>query len=938
VQIRLLGAVDVVAADGPRPVPGLRRKALLAALALNSGEVVSTGRLMDIVWGTAAPATAASTLQNHVSYLRGLLGDKAAVRAHPPGYVLDLGADATDVQCARRLLSQGTQAADPVHGARQLREALALWRGRPLADLVDLAGRGWLEEQAEYLGSLRLQVKRALAAAGLAAGEHAQVVPDLELMAAEYVLDEQIYAQLMLALYRCGRQADALTAYQRLRRALGEELGISPSNSLRELEVAILRQDPALDPPQAAAVVHRAPALAPIPAQLPSAVPFFTGRMTELAMLGELLSQHRGHGGRQPATVVISAVSGTAGVGKTALAVHWAHRVAGEFPDGQLYVNLLGYEPGGSPADPGEAVRGFLAALGIPATRIPPGLAAQTALYRSLLAGRRILVVLDNARDAEQVRPLLPGSPGCLAIVTSRDRLGGLVAAEGAHPLTIDLLTASQARDLLIRRLGADRVTREAQAVAEIIESCARLPLALSIAAARAAISPGLSLAVIAAELREAAKPLDPFGSGDRATDVRAVFDGSYRALDGAAARLFRLLGLLSGPDFSVCAAASLAAVPKDRAGLLLTALISAHLVAEPRPGRYALHDLLRAYAAEQAGTQECAADRADAVRRVIDHYLHTSHHAALLLHPTIDRTALDPPRPGAIVAEPATPREALGWFMTEQVALGAAVRLAASAGASARSWQLAWGLATFLLRRGLWEDQAVTWNTALDCARRAGDLAGQAHALHGLAIGRLHAGRLHESGPLFLDARRLYETVADPAGQASVCHGLQVLAERQGHSADMLRYAMRALELYTAAGHQAGQAGALNNVGYSYALLGDYQRALDYCQQALAATQRLGERCWEAGTWHSLGYIHHKLGHCRRAIACYEQSLQMCRELADRYNEADTLDHLGNVHAAEGDAGSAHRVWTEALRIFEDIDHPAADPVRAKLVEACIA
>jgi DNA-binding SARP family transcriptional activator len=473
VRVRLLGPVDVMVDGGPRPVRGLRRKAVLATLALHPGEAVSTGRLVDVVWGDAAPSAALNTLQSNVSHLRNVLGSKAVILARPPGYVLDLGDDGTDVQLAERLLRQGTQSADPVQSARDLREALALWRGKPLADVAGLA---WLEEQAGRLDLLCEQIKRALSEARLAAGEHARLVPDLDQMVADHPLDEQIHAQLMLALYRSGRQADALAAYQRLRYTLAEELGIDPSQALRDLETAILRQDSSLDAPAPAVTRRPASPAAPVPAQLPPAVAGFAGRRAELTSLDAIRSLAAQNGPAEGATVVISAIAGTAGVGKTALALHWAHQVRGQFPDGQLYVNLRGFDPGRPAVDPGQALRGFLDAFAVPPERIPPGLDAQAGLYRSLLAGKRVLVVLDNAREAEQVRPLLPGSSGCLALVTSRHHLTGLVATEGAYPLGLDLLTVSEAHDLLAHRLGADRIASEPQAAGEIIERCAAAP------------------------------------------------------------------------------------------------------------------------------------------------------------------------------------------------------------------------------------------------------------------------------------------------------------------------------------------------------------------------------------------------------------------------------------------------------------------------------
>ncbi len=927
-QVRLLGPVDVVVETEPRLVSGLRRKAVLAALALRHGEVVSAGELVEIVWGDAAPPTAVKTLQNHVSYLRTILNSKAAIRAVPPGYVIALGADGTDVQVAERLLRQGQQSPDAAYGVRCLEEALALWRGRPLADL---AGLSWLEAQAERLDLLGLHVRRALFDARLAAGDHGAVVPDLEQMAADHPMDEQIHAQLMLALYRTGQQADALAAYRRLRRTLDEDLGIYPSLELRELELAILRQDPALDAPGPGVTPPQASAVVPIPAQLPSAVPAFSGRRAELASLDALLAadQARTAG---PAAMVVSAVSGTAGVGKTALAVYWAHRVRAQFPDGQLYVNLQGYGPGEAALEPGEAVRGFLAAFGVPVTRIPADLPAQAALYRSVLAGKRVLVVLDNARDVEQVRPLLPGAPGCLAIVTSRDHLTSLVAAESAYPLTLDLLPAADARDLFARRLGMGRVASEPEAVDEIIAGCARLPLALTIAAARAAIRPRFPLAAIATELRDATLALDPFHGGDITTDVRAVFSWSYRAVSPDAARLFRLLGLHPGPDIAVGAAASLAAAPPDRAQRALAELARAHLLAEHSPGRYAFHDLLRSYAAEQAYAHEGGPCRDAAVSRVLDHYLHTAHSAALLIEPHFDPLTLIPPSPGVMLGELATADDAMAWLTAEHAALLAAVHLAADADCGTHAWQLAWTLSTPFLRRGSWNDNARIQRAAFDAARRDGDAAGQAHAVHGLALGYARSGRFRDAYPYLQDALRRFERVDDQVGQARIHNSLTWLSEREQRPADALGHARRALELYRAAGHRPGQAMVLNDIGFCYALLGDYQQAIAFCEQGLDAVREIGERSWEAATWDSLGFIHRQLGSHARSVACYDRAIRLYRELADRFNEADTLDHLGDAQHNAGDAEAARRTWSHALRILDEIDHPDGDQVRVKL------
>jgi DNA-binding SARP family transcriptional activator/Tfp pilus assembly protein PilF len=927
-QVRLLGPVDVLADGRPRPVPGLRRRAVLAVLALSGGEIVSVDRLADAVWGDDPPSTAPNNLQVHVSQLRKILGDKASIVARPSGYVLDLGSAGTDVQVARRLLQQGTQATDPGRGARHLQAALALWRGSPLQDLDGLAGLG---EQAGRLDLLRLQIQRALAGARLAAGEHVQLVPGLELLAAEHPLDEQIRAQLMLALYRSGRQADALAVYHRLRHALDEELGIAPSPMIKDLETAILRHDPALDPP--AAKVTRGAALpgVQVPSQLPPTVPTFVGRAAELASLHAILPGTSADCAA-PSAVVISAVSGTAGVGKSALAVHWAHQVAARFPDGQLYVNMRGFGPSGQAAEPGEALREFLDALGVPVTRIPAELSAQAGLFRSLLASKRILVVLDNARNVEQVRPLLPGSPGCMAIVTSRSHLTGLVVAEGAVPLTLDLLTTAEARELLASRLGPGRVASEPDAVSDIIVGCARLPLALAIVAARAATQPAFPLAAIASELHVATRALDSFSDDDLTTDARAVFSWSYLALSGGAARLFRLLGLHPGPDIAVPAVASLAGLRVGQARALLTELTRAHLLTEHAPGRYTLHDLLRAYAAEQAQATDRHNARSAALRRLFDHYLQTAHAATMLLDPCVDPIVPVQPGAGVVLGEAAIAEDALSWFTAEHSVLVAAVRLAAQAGLAKHAWQLAWSLTTFLLRRGRWHDQSLVQNIGLSAARHAGDLTGQAHALHALGLGYARSGRFGEARPYFRRALQRFEKLGEHISQARIHSSLTWVAERQKRPAEALSHALRALELYRTSGHRAMEPSALNDVGYCHGLLGNYQQAMTYCQQALAANQELGERSGESATWDSLGYIHYQLGDYRQAVTCYERSLDLCRELADQYNEADTLDHIGDAHSRWGNPDAARAAWSHALRIFDDIDHPDSEHIRAKL------
>jgi DNA-binding SARP family transcriptional activator len=945
VQVRLLGPLDVVVGGTVRPVTGLRRKAILAVLSLHAGEVVSTDRLADIGWGGRPPSTPVNTLQSHVSHLRTVLGRKAAILARPPGYVLDAGDEGTDVRLAERLLRRASLAPGPADGSdpsrrtRELREALALWRGRPLADL---AGIPWLEDQAHRLDLLREQIRHALAEARLAAGEHAQLLPDLDQMAADHPLDERIHGQLMLALYRSGRQADALAAYRRLRITLDEQLGIDPGQALRDLETAILRQDASLSlvlpvtvtsrPLGAEAAFVPQPRRAlPAPAELPPSPGGFAGRDAELASLDAMLPGAAGPAGTG---VVIATLAGTAGVGKTALALHWAHRARELFPDGQLYVDLRGFDPNGPAMDPDDALRGFLGALGVPPESIPDNREAKAGLYRSLLNGKRVLVVLDNARDAEQVRPLLPGSSASMALVTSRSQLTGLIAAEGARPVGLCLLTVPEAYELLALRLGECRVAAERQAAEEIIASCARLPLALTIAAARAAERPSFPLAAIAAELRDSAV-LDPFDGVAPGIGVRAAFAGSYRALSTDAARLFRLLALHPGRDISLAAAASLLGAPSAQARKLLAELARAHLLGEHSPGRYACHELLRAYAAEQARTRDDADVRIAALRRVLDHFLHTSYTATGLLEPYLAPFAPTPPLPGVTLGDVSTACRADDWFATEYPTLLTAVTTAADAGLTSTAWQLAWTLTSFQLRQGYWDDHALAQEAGLNAARRAGDPAGEAHALLALGIGYSRAGRDGDAEPMYaLSMRLLAELDGYLASRALVHTGLMQLSAGQGCLTGALRHALQAHDLHRAAGDALLAARSLNDVGYCHALAGNYRQAITHCELSLAQLRASGEPGYEAPVWRSLGFIYHQLGSHRRAIGCYERSLELSRTLCDCFSEGGTLGDLGDVYHSAGDANAARRTWGSALRVFKEIEHPGADLISARLAD----
>jgi tetratricopeptide (TPR) repeat protein/transcriptional regulator with XRE-family HTH domain len=676
------------------------------------------------------------------------------------------------------------------------------------------------------------------------------------------------------------------------------------------------------------AVVGPGSAQLAVPRQLPAAAAYFAGRAGELAALTRMLEEAPG----APGTVVISAIGGTAGVGKTALAMYWAHQVAGRFPDGQLHVNLRGFGPSGIPAAPDAAVRGFLDALGMPPERIPVAPDAQVGLYRSLVAGRRMLIVLDNARDEAQVRPLLPASPASLVLVTSRNQLSGLAAADGARMLNLDVLAHDEAVQLLAVRLGAARAAAEPGAVDEIASLCACLPLALAVAAARAAARPAFPLDALAAELRDAAGRLDALDAGDPAASVRAVFSWSYDQLTADAARMFRLLGLHPGPDISVPATASLAAVGQRRAWRLLSELARTHLLAEHIPGRYAFHDLLRAYAASRARDTDPQPDRAAAVGRVLGHYLHTASRAALALTPATELIALAPPTPGTVAEQITGPRQALAWFEAEHQVLLATVTLADRSGFDAHAWQLPWVMTLFLHNRGHWQEWTDAQRTALAAATRAGDAAGQAISGRLLAEACAELGDYDQALRHYDSSLSLYRQLGNRHGEAKIRQHLGVLADHQGRYADALAHAQQALRLYQAAGDKAGEAGALNNVGWSYGLLGDYQQARVFCRQALALCAETGNRRFQGHAWDSLGYAEHHLGNFGEAAACYQRARSIAREVGDRWAEAEALTHLGDTRQAADDLPQAQEAWQQALAILDDIEHPAADQVRAKL------
>ncbi|MER7418964.1 BTAD domain-containing putative transcriptional regulator [Micromonospora peucetia] len=925
-RFQVLGPIRVQLDRGEVSLAASREQRILAALLLDTNRVVPVSRLVEAIWDEHPPTSSVKVVRNCVSMLRRRLVTAGEIVTESGGYLLrvpdddiDLRVFANRAQQGRRLAAAGKLADAVVH----LREALALWRGPAF---TGVSGR-LIEAAAAQLNDQRRSLQEERLAHELTLGGGVELVDEIADLVAAEPLRERAHGQLMLALYRAGRRTEALRAYHQVRRLLVGELGIEPGQDLTELHRAILEADPRLAPVTAPTAISQpergrpaAPTpTKPVPAQLPASPHAFTGRTTELDQLYGLLEA-----AARADTAVVAVVSGIAGVGKTALAVHFARLVVDRFPDGQLHVDLRGFHPTGPPLDPGEAVRGFLAAFGVPAQQMPEGLAAQSALLRTLLAERRVLLVLDNARDSRHVRPLLPGGPGCLTLITSRSRLTGVVATEGAHPITVDPLPLGDAHRMLIRRLGTARITAEPAAVTTIAARSAGLPLALAIVASRMVSHPHFSLRAIAEELELAHGGLEGFTGMDAETDVRSVFSWSYRALSSPAARLFRLLSMHPGPDLGAVAAASLAGVPPGRVRPLLAELAYAHMVTEHTPGRYAMHDLLRAYAVERTDIEEDSAERLAVAHRMFDHYLGSAHLADLRLHPHRDPIRLPAAVLGVTVAVIGDRAAAQAWFSQEYPVLINLLRRAGGDGHDVHAWQLGWAMTTFLDRRGHWHDQAIVQQLALEAACRVRDRDGQARAHRNISIAHLRRGLHGEAREHLWCAVRLYRGLGDQVGQARTLLNLGTVAEHRGQPRLALRYAEQALRLFRAAGHRSGQANALNNAGWYHIQLGNHELALHHCQRALLLHQEAGDRYWQAHTWDSLGCAHHHLGRYPEATECYRQALSLWREVGERYYESATLTHLGDTHLAEGERSAARGVWREALDIVVELGQDA--------------
>ncbi|WP_434445199.1 BTAD domain-containing putative transcriptional regulator [Lentzea sp. E54] len=857
-EFGLLGAVEVRDDGALVEIGHVRQRSVLVALLVEQGRPVPVDRLLDRVWGERAPLRARETLYGYVSRLRKLL--EVDIERSPAGYRLSVDPSQVDLFRFREFVRD-----------RDFDAALGLWRGQALEGLES----PWFEALRESLHAERVAAELDRNDAALSDGRHAAILPSLRQSAGERPHDERLAAQLMLALHRSGNDAEALRHYETVRRRLADELGVDPSKPLREAHQRIL--------------VGSEEERAEGPRQLPAPQPFFTGRADELAALGS------------SGTVVITAIGGTGGIGKTALALQWAHQHLSDFPDGQLYVNLRGFDPSAAPTPPETVLREFLEALG--EETIPAGLDARAARYRGVVAGRRMLVLLDNARSTEQVVPLLPG-PDATVLVTSRLKLAGLVAAHGARSVSLDVLHPADAREFLVARLGPQRVAAEPEVVADLVTWCGGLPLALSIVAARAAMEPDFPLAAFAEELRE--QPLDALDAGEIGTNLRAVFSWSVAALSEEAARAFGLLGTVGTEDVSLAAVAALLDRPVTRTRMVVRELENAHLVQQHVPGRYRMHDLVGLYAADLS---------ADAGSRLADFYAATARAAALQLEP---HKVLPEHESGhALVFE--TTAAVMAWFDAEHACLMAEQRQALERRAFDVAWMIGRTLNNYHLRRGRTLDDVDAWLPALRAAEALGDSLKQATAHVCLGANYIELGQSSLGHNHFERSLEMFAGIGDHEAHGGAHRAMAWAAEFEGDLEKALEHSLLGLEMFRAAGTEIREAESLNEVGWRYACLGRYAEARTFCEEAMLLNTKLGHAEGSAATLDSLAHIAHHDSRHADAVAHYHEALALYRELDNSAEQATVREHLGDVHAAAGEDVLAREQWDRALELYRE-------------------
>ena len=913
-EFRVLGPLEAWVGKTRQPLGGRRQERVLAVLLLEANRVVPLYRLVDAAWAEDPPTTATHQVRKMVADLRRRLPTPATtIVTDGPGYRMVLADEQLDLRVFDLRVARAREAEAAgllANAVTQLAAALALWRGPALAGLEGPVIRA----AAEVLDERRVSVLEHLMDLRLGLGEAREVVGDLRGLLAERPLRESLRGQLMLALYRCGRQAEALQVYDEGRRLLAEELGIDPGPDLARLYERILRSDAGLDLPtpeaEQAAAWAAAAAQAPPPSTLPYDLSDFTGRADELEAVLEIVEK------APDRTPTVVSLDGMAGVGKTTLAVHVAHRLAERFPDGQLFVDLHGFTPGRDPVDPAEALSTMLVALGVPGDNIPVDVVARSAAWRVQAAGRRLLVLLDNAANTAQVRPLLPGAGACLVLVTSRSRLG----LDGAVPLSVVLPTEADALSLLGRQLGADRLALEPAEVAELIETCGRLPLAMRIAATRLNNRPYWTVGYLVTRLRREERRLGELALDDRS--VEAAVGLSYRGLGLDQQRLFRLLGLHPGADFDDYAAAALAGVPRETAEALLEDLLDARLLIQRQLGRYTFHDLLRSYA--QAAVRAAPdPDLDDAVHRLADYYLYTADTAAHLIQPGRLRVELILAHP-----PPETPplrhrAEAMDWFDAERRSLLAMTRYAAGHGLDQHASHLPRAIAMYLLLRGQIQDEAALLEAGLDAARRLGDRGAEMRTLLTLVIPLWQVGRFRDALDRASQALDIATETADRRGEAVCLSRIGMLYNELGQYEQALKYNERALAMHRETADRQEQRTVLNGISFALAALGRYDEALAAARQAVAIERELGGESFGAAGLVNEAIARTGLGDLTGALATLDEAAGLARQVGSRGVEAEVAAQLAEVYRRLGRYDEAYHTGRRALDILWAIQRP---------------
>jgi tetratricopeptide (TPR) repeat protein len=665
----------------------------------------------------------------------------------------------------------------------------------------------------------------------------------------------------------------------------------------------------------------------PIPRQLPADDAHFTGRGRQLAQLDELQEEGR----RQATTVVITAIAGTAGVGKTALAIHWAHRVQDRFTDGVLYANLRGYDAEGRQAEPGTVLDDFLRDLGVPESRIRGDLESRVKLYRSQLHGRRILIVLDNAADADQLRPLIPGSPSCHVLITSRSVLPGL-GRDGARRVTLDVMSPGRALALLREIIGRKAVDAERAEASLLAQQCAYLPLALRIAAERAVMRPGGTLAELVAELNDERARLNLGATDDPAMAVRAVFSWSYNVLAPESARMFRLLGLHSGLDIGIPAASALADIPAQKGAELLDRLARVHLLNEYQPHRYQFHDLLRLYARDRSENDDTSDERAAAIRRMLDWYLQTANSADRILIPYHRHVPVGVPESAAALLQFPSYDNAMQWCEVERANLLAATRLAADCGEQVIAWKLPLVLWSFFTLRRFWRDWTATHDMALASAQHLGDRFAEAWVTTNLGI----AYRQLRKHDLALDHYRtaltIWTEINDLWGQARIFNEYGEALQELRRPDEALIWYNQALPIWRQIADPWGEASTLTGLSNVDRTLHRRDDAIAHAQSAIEIWKRIDDRRGQGRALSQIGEVYQEQGQHEEAIAYLQEALAIRRALGERWGEARTLYTLGESFSRLAQASDARTAWNQALSIFAELKDQLADEVRARL------